>query len=80
MVDNNGEWTRLHSVIMQSGMSINAFAKHIGLPRGENIYRIKRGLNGISRDVADKVVHRFPKISKGWLLTGEGSMYLDNQS
>lgn len=80
MVDNNGEWTRLHSVIMQSGMSINAFAKHIGLPRGENIYRIKRGLNGISRDVADKVVHRFPQISKGWLLTGEGSMYLDNQS
>ena len=56
-------------------MSINYFARHIGLPRGENLYQIKRGNNGISRDLAERIVAKFPEISKLWLLTGEGQMF-----
>ncbi len=56
-------------------MSINYFARHIGLPRGENLYQIRRGNNGISKDVARRVVTRFPEISESWLLTGEGHMF-----
>ena len=55
-------------------MTTNYFARYIGLPYGENLYQIKRGNNGISQDVANRIVSKFPEISKGWILTGEGSM------
>lgn len=72
-----GHWERLAAVIRMAGMSTNYFARYIGLPVAENLYRIKRGQNGISRDVADRIVEKFPAISKGWLLTGEGNMFYD---
>ena len=56
-------------------MTTNYFARYIGLPYGENLYQIKRGNNGISRDVAERIVRKFPEISKAWILTGEGSMF-----
>lgn len=72
-------WERLSAVIELAEMTPNYFARYIGLHSGENIYRIKRGQNGISRDVADRVVSKFPQISKGWLMTGEGQMYVDEE-
>ena len=55
-------------------MTANRFARHIGLSRAESIYQIKRGYYGISRNMADRVTTYFPAVSKGWLLSGEGSM------
>ena len=60
-------------------MSTNYFARHIGLARGENLYQIKRGNNGISRDVAQRIVAKFPQIDKLWLLTGDGQMFVEPQ-
>lgn len=60
-------------------MSTNYFARYIGLPRGENLYQIKRGNNGISRDVANRIVEKFPQISKLWILTGEGQMFASSE-
>lgn len=68
-------WERIESVIRWANMTINYFAHHIGLARGENLYQIKRGNNGISRDLADRIVAKFPQIDKLWLLTGEGEMF-----
>ena len=79
MPNISDQWERLSAVIEQAQMSPNYFARYIGLPCGENIYRIKRGQNGISRDVADRVIAKFPNISKGWLMTGEGQMYANEQ-
>lgn len=59
-------------------MTVNYFALHIGLPRGENLYQIKKGNNGISRNLADKIVSKYPEISLPWLLTGEGNMFSDH--
>lgn len=72
-------WQRLSAVIEWADMTANYFARHIGLPRGENIYQIKRGNNGISRRLAERIVSHFPQISKMWLLTGEGEMFVDVQ-
>lgn len=74
---NKEQWARLAVVIAYSQMTTNAFARYIGLPCGENLYRIKRGQNGISRDVANRIAKKFPEISLGWLLCGEGVMLLD---
>ena len=75
MANVNEIWARLDSVIVWTGMTINGFAHHIGLSRAENLYQIKSGKNGLSRNLASRIVAAFPEISAGWLLTGEGSMF-----
>lgn len=77
--ENNNEWKRLEEVIAWTGMSTNYFARFIGLPRGENLYQIRKGNNGISKDVAHKVAEKFPEISEMWLLTGNGEMFAPPQ-
>lgn len=72
MQDN---WQRIEQIIKWTGLpSVSAFAREIGLNRSENLYQIKRGNNGISKDLAESINTRFPEISKAWLLTGEGGM------
>lgn len=78
MIDKLTNWQRVETVIKQSGLSINAFARHIGLARGENLYQIKKGNNGISRDLAQRVIRKYPQISFTWLMTGQGSMLADD--
>ena len=68
------KWRRLERVIKWTGLSINSFALTIGLKRSENLYQIKKGNNGISRDLAELITAKYPSVSKGWLLTGEGEM------
>ena len=67
-------WQRLEKVIKWAGMSVNAFALHIGLKRSENLYQIKKGNHGISKELANIISEKYPQISKSWLLTGEGEM------
>ena len=68
---NLEDWQRLQQIIDDSGLTINAFARHIGLSRGENLYQIKRGHNGISRDLALRIHTHFPQYGIGWTITGE---------
>lgn len=68
---NNECWERIEKVLKHAGMSTNYFAEYIGLPRGENLYQIKRGNNRISLDVAQKIHEKFPKFSIPWLMFGD---------
>ena len=72
---NNTSWQRLDSVIRWANMTTNHFGRHIGLTRSEPLYQIKSGIHGISQALAARIVEKFPEISKGWLLTGEGDMF-----
>lgn len=67
----NVYWERIERILAEQGMSINGFAKYIGLPRGENLYQIKRGNNRISLGVARRIHAHFPQYAISWLLTGE---------
>ncbi|MEG2319023.1 MAG: S24 family peptidase [Mucinivorans sp.] len=67
-------WQRLEQVVRWSGMSTNKFAMSIGLKRSENLYQIKRGNFGISKELARLICAKYPMISRLWLLTGEGQM------
>ncbi len=68
-------WQRIEQIIKWAGFpSVSAFARAIGLPRSENLYQIKRGNNGISRDLSETITAHYPELSRAWLLTGEGSM------
>ncbi|MFR9533695.1 MAG: hypothetical protein SNG49_02515 [Rikenellaceae bacterium] len=68
------DWQRLESVIEWANMTTNYFARHIGLARGENLYQIKRGNNGISQKTAAMITDKFPEVNLMWLLTGQGEM------
>ena len=68
----------MRSVILWANMTTNAFALHIGLPRAENLYQIKRGNYGISPRMASRIVEKFPEINRLWLLTGDGEMLNEN--
>lgn len=70
-------WERLEQVIKWARLSINSFAKSIGILRAENLYNIKRGNYGISHDLADRIIATYPEIDRTWLLTGTGSMLKD---
>jgi hypothetical protein len=52
----------------------------VGLSRGENLYQIKRGNNGISRELAAMIAAKYPQISRAWLLAGEGEMFTDEMA
>ena len=52
-------------------MTINSFARYVGLPRGENLYQIKRGNYGVSLGVAKKIHAKFPQYPISWLMHGE---------
>ena len=65
-------WDRVYTAVRASGMTVNAFARYIGLARGENLYQIKRGNNGVSLDVAERIQAKFPRFSILWLMTGSG--------
>lgn len=63
-------WERVESIIRESGMTINCFAKTIGLNSGENLYRIKRGCNRVSRRIAEQIHAYFPRYSVSWIMCG----------
>ena len=64
MREKQNNWQRIEAVIKWANMSTNYFALYIGLARGENLYQIKRGNNGISLDVADRIVSKFPQVDR----------------
>lgn len=68
----NANWERLCKVIEHSGLSVNAFARAIGLSCGETLYQIRRGNNGISPNVAKRIHEKYPGFSLAWLMFGCG--------
>lgn len=72
-------WSRIQAVLRYSGMNANQLSNHIGLPRAENLYQIKKGNNGISIKLAEKIVKKFPNIRIAWLLSGDGNMIRGNR-
>ncbi len=68
-------WSRLEEIIKWAGLSTHSFAMRIGLNRSENLYQIKRGRNGISSELADRIIKFFPEIDRRWILSGEGYMF-----
>ncbi len=67
-------WQRLEQVIKWSGYSTNKFAQIIGLKRSENLYQIKRGSFGVSKELSSLITTKYPQINRSWLLTGDGEM------
>ena len=55
-------------------MSVNAFAKHLGLHTAQTLYDILKGRNGISKELAEIITAKCVDINPIWIKTGEGQM------
>lgn len=74
MTNKFNNWERLARVIERFGLSINSFAKALGLNRSETLYHIRKGDFGISEDLADRIIKLDKDIDRTWLLSGVGNM------
>lgn len=72
---------RLQGVINWSRLSTNAFAKSIGYDRAEVLYRVLKGKNNLSRELAKRICSRFREVNAYWLFNGgRGKMIIDPNS
>ena len=62
---------RLRFVLRASGLTTGLFAREIGLPDSELIYRIKSGKAPLGAEIAGRIHRCYPQIDICWLLTGE---------
>jgi len=63
---------RLNELISLLKMKPVEFARSLGYDRATIIYNILNGQNGISRNIANKIVSVYTQINYEWLLKGEG--------
>lgn len=84
----NGQFQRLLEFVewcrKEYGLSQHAFEGKCGISNGYFNSRIKKETTEIERKslspkVIDKVCDTFPKLSRKWLILGEGTMLMDEQ-
>lgn len=56
-------------------LSINQFEKEIGVKQSRISKAVQRNAE-ISEDIVLRITTRYPDVNRGWLLTGDGSMFL----
>ncbi|NAY91028.1 helix-turn-helix domain-containing protein [Muricauda sp. JGD-17] len=63
---------RLQRVIEHYGLTVSAFADHIGVQRS-SVSHVLSGRNKPSLDFVMKLVKTYPEVNLYWLLNGKGS-------
>lgn len=53
-------------------------AEEAGLKTSQTLYEIRKGRHSFSMEVATKLQNRWPDLSRGWLMSGEGNMFLNS--
>jgi len=67
---------RLIALKLHTGMSLKRMAEEAGINTPQTLYEIKKGRHSFSQDVAVKLQRRWPEVSRGWIMSGEGEMLL----
>lgn len=70
---------RIRQIIENENLSVNAFAKKIGVPQRTLANMLSRGTEPSTKTV-NAVINAFPDLSQSWLLTGEGDMLVDDSN
>ena len=67
----------IESLAEYFNITVSELAQKAGYERAQSFYDVISGkTKNISPKMADKIVAAFPEISKDWLLTGNGSMFV----
>ena len=64
---------RLKQVIEYSGMNVATFARECNIPY-MSLYSCLIKRRGVSVDIVQKILQRYPEVEEGWLLLNRGEM------
>ena len=68
--------TRIQKIIEDKNLSPSSFADEVGLNRAV-VSHILHGRNKPGLENLQRILTTYPDINPGWLISGNGSMYLD---
>ena len=68
-------WERVKYIIENEGYNKNSFSNEIGLRNNATIGRLINEHRTPSGSTVDRIIARFPKYNRDWLITGEGDIY-----
>jgi hypothetical protein len=74
--DNKEFIIRLKSLIDELGMSISRFEKEIAAG-SSSIQKAIKEERSIGVDRVNLIIKRFPEVNAGWLISGQGEMFLN---
>lgn len=69
---------RMEAILSFLKINASELAKSLGYSRTQTIYFVLKERNGISERMARDINEVYPNISYKWLLTGEGSMLIED--
>lgn len=64
---------RLNELLFHLGIKYSQLASAIGV-QTQVLYNVDKGFSEMSRKISRKIVEKYPYVSEGWLLCGEGNM------
>ena len=70
----------LDSIISHLQTNMKALSETIGLSSPQRIYNISYGKGGFSKDIANKIVQKYPELNILFILNGEGDMLKTSQT
>lgn len=68
-------WERVKYIIENEGYNKNSFSKEIGMTNNATIGRLINEHRTPSKSTVDKILLRFPKYNRDWLITGKGEIF-----
>lgn len=71
---------RIKLILEETGMKAATFAAYIGVPRFK-VADVKCGkTKTISAELTKAICRKFPQFSPVWIMTGEGAVFVQNQT
>ena len=74
------EIERIKEIIKHVGLKKTSFARSLGYVNANSIIHIESGRNGISENLAKRIVERYPEFNEYWILSGKGEMLKDPEA
>jgi len=70
---------RINKFVLNEGISARQFDISIGAANGYTLRMIKNNAS-VGSDVIEKIIEVYPNLNLIWLITGKGTMYLQEDS
>jgi hypothetical protein len=71
---------KMHMLLEALGETANSISKKLGYKSHQTIYHILNGTNGMSNEMKDNIVTKFPNVNKRFLTHDETPIILDSRA
>lgn len=71
---------RFNSLLAALNLNVPDMARYLGYERSDKLYNISKGKYLPSFEIMYDITKKFVRVNANWLLTGEGSMFRDNNN